>query len=250
MTGPAARFADPVELYDLCHQWVDHARHGARVAAFLRDLGVPVGGAVIEAACGTGLWLAALGPRWERGGFDLHASSLSRARTRVPHGTFWQADLADWAPAAPVEAVLCLFGALAYVPEAQLDAAAACLADALAPGGVALVEPWVRPDEFVAGQPQQVVVDTPWLKVCRQVLPRREGDQAVLAFHHLVSGPGLPPALVRSEDRLWLRDDARLAAALTHAGLREAGAIEGTMPGRQITAWRARSSADRVGSIG
>ena len=122
--------------------------------------------------------------------------------------------------------------------DADLPRAAACLARALAPGGLALVEPWVRPDGFTPGRPQLVVVDTPWLKVCRQVLPRREGDLAVLDFHHLVSGPGLPPTLVRSTDRLHLRPDATLFAALEGAGLRRLGGLPGTMPDREISLWR------------
>lgn len=235
---PAARFAEPIELYDLCHQWVDHAAHGARMAEALRAAGLPEGATVLEGACGTGLWLSALGPGWRRAGFDLDRDSLSRAQARIPDGRFFEADLADWRVERPVDAVLLVFGALAYVPDAALAGAAACVAQALAPGGVALVEPWVAPADFQPGRPQLVVVDTPYLKVCRQVLPRRDGDAAVLDFHHLITAAGLPPRLVRTTDRLVLRDDAVLDAALQGAGLHLEDRIPGTMPGRTMGLWR------------
>ncbi len=171
-------------------------------------------------------------------GFDLDEASLRRARGRVPGGHFFVGDLADWAPPAQVDAVLALFGALAYLSDASLPGGARCIHDALRPGGLALVEPWVRPGEFTAHRPQQVVVDSPWLKLCRQVLPRKEGDQAVLEFHHLVCGPGLPPRQVVTKERLTLREDEALERVLNDAGLRLEGRIEGTMPDRQIGIWR------------
>lgn len=235
---PARRFLDPVELYDLCHQWIDHAGHAGRVGAFLDQLGVPEDGTVVEAACGSGLWLSHLpGAARRRGGFDLDASALARARLRVPGGTFVQADLCRWHWTEPLDAILVLFGALAYVSDDALPAAVACLAEALRPGGVALVEPWVEPSEFVPA-PQLVVVDTPALKVCRQVLPVCVDGWVDLAFHHMVTARGVPPTVVVTRDRLRLRDTAVLEAALVSAGLRKVGSIPGTAPGRAVSAWR------------
>lgn len=237
--SPARRFLEPVELYDLCHQWIDHRGHGGRIAAFLDELGVPEGGLVVEAACGSGLWLAQVPPRWRRGGFDLDAASLRRAAGRVPGARFERADLCDWTWPEPVDAALALFGALAYVSDEALPVAVAALRDVLAPGGVALVEPWVDPADFVAA-PQMVVVDTPALKVARQVLPAAHQGWVELAFHHHVTARGLRPTTVVTHDRLRLRPTLDLENALVEGGLEQVGAIAGTAAGRQITAWRRR----------
>src|SRR5690606_5704449 len=39
-------------------------------------------------------------------------------------------------------------------------------------------------------RPYMQVVDTPFLKVARQCVTRREGDVSVLEFHYLVARPG------------------------------------------------------------
>ena len=244
---PALRFAEPAALYDLCHQWLDHRAVLAPVVDALHRHGLADDGRVLEACCGTGLWLAALPPGLRRLGFDLDAPSLAVARARLPDATLFTADLRDWRlPAtvsSPVDAIIAIFGALAYLDDLALPAGIHCLAAALRPGGLLVAEPWVSEQEAQVGVPALLTVDTPHIKLSRHVLPVRTreaagGAQVHLSFHHLLTATGLPPRLIVTEDRLSLRSPDALDAALRAGGFVLREQLPGTAPGRQIGIWQ------------
>lgn len=234
----AARFAEPAALYDLCHQWIDHRAVAAQIEAALLEVGVPDGARLLEACCGTGLWLAALPERYQRLGFDLDAPSLAVARARLPAAQLFEARLQDWRVDEPVDVILAIFGALAYLSEAELPAGIAALHAALRPGGLLLAEPWVSPEELQPHKPELLTIDTPHLKLSRQVLPERQGDAVLLRFHHLLTATGLPPRLIITEDRLTLRSPGALHQALRQGGFSLLRELPGTGPDRQIGLWR------------
>ena len=234
----AARFAEPAALYDLCHQWIDHRGVAAQIEAALLAAGVPDGARLLEVCCGTGLWLAALPARYDRLGFDLDPKSLAVARARLPDARLFEADLSDWRVEEPVDVVLAIFGALAYLSDQALPAGVAAIHAALRPGGLLVAEPWVAPEELQAHKPELLTLDTPHLKLSRQVLPERRGREVHLRFHHLLTASGLPPRLIVTEDRLHLRTATELHQALRRGGFRLEAELQGTGPDRQIGLWR------------
>ena len=213
MAHPGARFSNTAELYDLVYHFKDYRGDAQRIAQMLVGHGLKGGAAVLEGACGTGAYLQFLrGVR--RFGYDLDPAMLKVARARVPDATLWKADLARPDIPEPMDAILLLFGALGYVPPEALDACIEAHAQALAPGGLMLVEPWVAPDAFQPNRPHMATYETPFLKIARQVIPRLEDGWCVLDFHFLVSRPDFPVEHLQTTDRLYLHDHDRLEAAL------------------------------------
>lgn len=238
---PPDPYGNPANLYDLVYQWRDYAGHTARLVEMLDAHGVRDGEAVLEAACGTGVYLRPLSRRWSVAGFDLDPSMLTVARSHLPQGHFFAADLRDFAVDEPVGAVLALFGALAYVPPEHLPGAARSLRRALRPGGVAVVESWRSPERFEPEIPHMVTVDTRFLKVARVVVPKRMGGRAVLDFRWLVARPGYPVTELSTRDELWLYTPEELEDRLVGAGLEVVERGSGFM--EDATLWILRAPA-------
>lgn len=87
---------------------------------------------VLEVGCAFGLFLSALGPRWERYGSDLSAYAIEHARRSVPEARFVQAGAAD----RPFEGsfdLIAAFDVLEHVPD--LEAVARTARASLRPNG-------------------------------------------------------------------------------------------------------------------
>ncbi|MGW0760320.1 class I SAM-dependent methyltransferase [Streptomyces sp. NPDC002814] len=106
--------------------------------AVLDDL--PVGGDVLELACGTGQWTGRLAAR-ARSVTAVDAAAevlaLARARTTSPTVRFIQADLFAWQPPRRYDTVFFAFW-LSHVPPTRWPGFWNTVAAALAPGGKAI----------------------------------------------------------------------------------------------------------------
>jgi SAM-dependent methyltransferase len=212
---------DRAELYDRIYQWKEYAAEALQVRERLRAEGVPDGARVLEGACGTGNYLVHLAAWYEVEGFDLAEGMLARARTKLPDARLRRADLERFSVDEPVHAFLCLFSSIGYVgPLDALERAAARVAAALRPGGVALVQPWFSPATIVPGHPGLTTYVDPDLKLARADVVRVDGRRTVLDFHWLVARRGAP-GVERFEDRhvLWLYTPDELVGAFRKAGL-------------------------------
>ena len=69
----------------------------------------------------------------------------------------------------------------------RLEKAAACLAAAVRPGGVLLLEPWFTEEKWLSGSPHMNTFSDVDLKVCRQVVSRNEGPMSIMDMHWLVA---------------------------------------------------------------
>lgn len=232
--SPGARFSKPAELYDLIYDWKDYAGDAERVRELLHEAGIADGARVLEAACGTASYLAPLAEHFEIAGFDLDDEMLAVARRKLPGGRFFRADLADFEVDEPFDAVLVLFGGVGYVAPGALAGCARSIAGALVDGGVALVEPWLGEAEFEPHTPHMLTVDTPFLKVARQCIPRREGDRAILDFHWLIARPGFEVEHVVEPNHLWLHEPDDVAAAFEAAGFAVERLDEGFMQEQRL----------------
>ena len=60
----------------------------------------------------------------------------------------------------------------------------------LKPGGVLIVEPWLRPEQFKGGRVWSDFVDEPDLKVARMTVAERDDRIVNLTMRHMVGRPG------------------------------------------------------------
>ncbi len=236
-------YRDRAELYDLIYHWKNYQAEAARVREKLAAEGIPDGSRVLEAACGTGSYLQHLRESYDLTGFDRSEEMLAIAREKLPAGlTLFRADMAGFTVDRPYDALLCLFSSIGYLyPEARLRAAAKCFADAVRPGGVLVIEPWIAPEEYRPGYGSIQTYDRPELKLCRASLGQRDGDIAVMDFHWLVLRTGAD-AVEHLVDvhRMWLCPRELMLRVFREAGFECRLDPEGLMPGRGLIIGRRR----------
>ncbi|GHB71077.1 hypothetical protein GCM10010377_72180 [Streptomyces viridiviolaceus] len=109
-----------------------------RLLAMVDDL--PVGGDVLELACGTGQWTSLLAARAHAVtavDASLEALTIARARTASSNVQFLLADVFDWRPTQRYDTVFFAFW-LSHVPPTRLPAFWDAVSAMLAPGGKAV----------------------------------------------------------------------------------------------------------------
>jgi dTDP-3-amino-3,4,6-trideoxy-alpha-D-glucopyranose N,N-dimethyltransferase len=118
------------------------------------------------------------------------------------------------------DAVTCLFSAIAYMQStAELDEAVSNLRRHLAPGGVLVVDGWIRPQSWHNGTVQVLSNRENGLGAARVVVSRRDGARTTLELHHLIgSVDGVEYQVEEHHLTLFRDDDYR--GAFERAGLR------------------------------
>jgi SAM-dependent methyltransferase len=159
-------------------------------------------------------------------GLDIEPGFLAMARERNPGLVFHEGDMIRFALGRTFDVITCLFSSVGYVKTADaLKATIACIAAHLRPGGLAVIEPWFRPDQWRAGSLHVLTVDEPELKLCRMNRSdtNADGSRSVLDFHYLVgTAEGVRHFTEHHELGLFTIEqfaDAGAAAGLTHRHL-------------------------------
>jgi daunosaminyl-N,N-dimethyltransferase/N-dimethyltransferase len=215
-------------LYDLIYHWKDYAADARRVRNFLESEGIPDGSRVVEAACGTGSHLLHLSEWYEVSGYDLGEGMLEVAREKLPDVPLSRADMRDHVVTPPADALLCLFSSIGYAfPDETLIATLGCFAASVRPGGVVLVEPWLRPADYRDGSAHLHTYDDEEIKVARASVAQAEGRLTILEEHWVVARANVGTESFVDHDELWMYTDEEMAAAFEAAGL-DACRMQGT----------------------
>jgi SAM-dependent methyltransferase len=144
---------------------------------------------LLDVGCGTGLHLAQLRQWYDVAGVDRSSSMLAVARSRLGRDVLLQpADMRDFDLERQFDVVTCLFSSIGYLTnDDDLRHAFQRFADHLTPGGVLVVDGWVRPDAWRDGYaPPPEQADDGATTVVRLVRSKRDGRLTTLEQHHLV----------------------------------------------------------------
>jgi SAM-dependent methyltransferase len=178
-------FSKTAVFYDAVYSFKDYAAEASDVRALIESRKRSEGNELLDVACGTGLHLAHLRRHYRVEGLDEEL--LSIARERLPDVPLHAGDMTAFDLGKRFDAVVCLFSSIGYVGTIEgLHAAVECLARHTKPGGVVVVEPWLRPDVFSDGHLSSLFVDQPELKLARMSISRREGRLSIFDFEYLV----------------------------------------------------------------
>ncbi|MEE8143470.1 MAG: methyltransferase domain-containing protein [Planctomycetota bacterium] len=235
-TEQNALYGRRAEYYDYLYDFKPYDEEAARLHEILAGLGIKDDARVLEAACGTGAYLVHLKNWYQVSGLDLSPELLEIAKKKLPEVSLMQADMADFTVEKPYDALLCLFSSIGYVyPEKKLRKAAHCFAQAVRPGGVLVVEPWLTREKIIPDHIAMQTYDGKDLKLCRSVIPRIEGDLLVFDFHWLAVERGAPDVEYTVErHKLWLCPTQTLLAAFEEAGFESRFEPDGFLPDRGL----------------
>lgn len=182
---------------------------------------------LLDVACGTGLHLEYFAKSFKRvEGLDLSEEQLAIARERLPEVKFHQYNMMSFSlaegldgPESSFDVVTCLFSAVGHLTDYdQLRYAVRSMAAHLNPGGVLIIQPWIFPENFSAGDMHATFVDSDDIKVARMSVTTREENVAVVEMHHMVGRPDVVETFVETH-RLTMFTDEEYRRTFQRAGL-------------------------------
>jgi SAM-dependent methyltransferase len=211
-----APFSRSATVYDLLYEAAgkDYAAEAAELHRLVQERR-PGAATLLDVACGTGAHLAHLARWYATAGADIAPAMLAEARRRCPGIDLVEVDMRALALDRRVDAVLCLFSAVGYMPSAaDLDAAIAAMARHLTPGGVLVVDGWIRPADWRdGGYLHALAAGDGDLAVTRLTSSHRDGRRTRLDMHHLVGTRehGIEHLVERHDLHLFTEDEYRHA---------------------------------------
>lgn len=185
-------FSESTELYDIIYsEFKDFEAEADEVAWLLRRV-CPAAKRILDVGCGTGRHAKALMQKhgFELEGLDIESGFLQIARERCPEASFFRGDMASFDLERTYDAVICLFSSIGYVRTLdRLGLAARSIRRHVAPGGIAIIEPWFTPDAFIPRALHMNTVDREDLKICRVNRTEVRDRISWMEFHYLVARP-------------------------------------------------------------
>lgn len=241
-------FRGTAHVYDLIYEAVgkDYAAESIQIQILIDERN-PGAHTLLDIACGTGGHLRHLRDRYEVTGVDLDAEMLEQARLHLPDVRLVEADMRELDLGGTFDAVICLFSSVGYVEGTdELDLAVRSMAQHLNPGGVLIIDGWVRPEAWIGGGHTSVDVATtdPEAKIARMVRSERVGARTSLEMHYLI-GTGERIEHVVEHHHLTLFEPQDYEAAFAKAGL-EVDVVQSPVPDRdRYVGHSAGASRDR-----
>jgi SAM-dependent methyltransferase len=221
-------------IYDLLYVCTGIKDYEAETAELRRIIEESSPGArtLLDVACGTGAHVAALSRWYEVEGADISPAMLEVARGRVPGVALHQADMRAIDLGKTFDAVICLFSSIGYITDpTEMRSTVARLAAHVAPGGVLILDGWVRPDAWREGnRPEPEIARDSETTVVRLAATWRKGSITEMDMHHLVQTADGVEYFIEHH-RLALTATEDYVAAVESAGL-SARVIPDYMPGR------------------
>ena len=232
---PEHMYEKSARIYDLLYVGTGIKDYQAETVELRRIIEQSNAGArtLLDVACGTGAHLAELSRWYELEGADISPAMLAVARVRVAPGTpLHQADMRTIDLGKTFDAVICLFSSIGYVTDpSEMRAAVTRLAAHVAPGGVLILDGWVRPDAWREGyRPEPEIARDGETTVVRLAAAWREENITEMDMHHLVQTADGVEYFVEHHS-LALTPTEDYVAAVEGAGLM-ARVVPDYMPGR------------------
>lgn len=227
---PLPAYRESAAFYDAIYSFKDYARESRQIERLVRKYGRPDSRTLLDVACGTGNHLAQLRRRFQVTGVEPNPAMLRVARRKLPGVPLVRARMETFDLGRSFDVVTCLFSAIGYVrSERDLRGTLARFAAHVRPGGVVIVEPWIRASDYRTGRYHAQIFGTPERPIARMNRSLRRGARSIMDMHHLVATDGGVQHWVEHHD-LGL-----FSARAYRAAFRAAGLEPHSLPGWQAS---------------
>jgi SAM-dependent methyltransferase len=150
----------------------------------------PGAASLLDVACGTGKHLELLRATFaDVAGVDLDDGLLAVAHERLPDVPLTRGDMRTFDLGRTRDVVTCLFSSVGYLrDDEELAAAIGRMAAHLSPGGLLVVDGWIRPDAWWPGTNVQALAETSdGVAAARVARTWRDGDRTILDMRYLIA---------------------------------------------------------------
>lgn len=180
-------FTKTARFYDAIYSFKDYCEEVEFLVKLIReDLSVK-GDRLLDVACGTGHHLEYLKNDFTVSGLDLDADMVEIARSKSPEGSFYIADMIDFAVPGPFDVITCLFSSIGYVRTlSNLEKTLKSFKKHLNLDGVVIIEPWFTPATFKSGTVHGLLVNEPDIKIARVNTSKVDGRISSFRMHYLI----------------------------------------------------------------
>jgi SAM-dependent methyltransferase len=213
-------FDRSAHVYDLLYGFKDYEGESADLVRLIRSRNAEAR-SLLDVACGTGMHLSHLRETFpDIAGVDLDAGMLEVARGRLPDVSFTVGDMRTFDLGRRFDAVTCLFSSVGYLPSADdLAEAISRMAAHLQPGGVLVIDGWIKPDRWLdPGRAHALAETGEDLAAARVSRSSRDGAVTTLEMRYLIAdAEGFSTAEETHVLRLFTDEEYR--AAFRGAGL-------------------------------
>lgn len=213
----------------------DYGAESRTLESLVRRLGRSRGRTWLDVACGTGRHLSFIRRHYAVTGVDASREMLRIARRRLPRTRMVLADMRDFRLDESFDVVSCLFSAIGHLKtERDLEVTFANFARHLKPGGVAVIEPWIDPEDFRQGYVHLLTQQGPSATVVRMASSSRRGRRSAIHYHYLIGRPGHGIEHFEEVDLGLLVSRHRLLELMERAGLAARFLKDGLPSGRGL----------------
>jgi SAM-dependent methyltransferase len=227
-------FRHSAHVYDLLYEATgkDYRAESTTLHAFIQQR-APHARALLDVGCGTGGHLVYLRQFYDVVGLDVDPGMLGEAQRRLPGVRFIEGDMRTFDIGQKFDAVVCLFSSIGYMGSAKdLNRAVCAMSSHLRPGGVFVLDGWIRPDAWSDDEPIRLHhASDATVTVTRMSRSHRQGKTTFLDMHHLIGSPeGIEYALDVHEMTLF--EPRQYEDGLRSAGLISIETLPSPSPGR------------------
>ena len=217
-----ALYDDLAVYYDRIYAGKDYAADARRLRQIARRYLRRPGRTLLDVACGTGRHLAEFRRHFRVEGVDVSAPMLRVARRALGRGVpLHRADMRSFRLGRRFDVVVCLFSAIGYLTTRRdRDRALQRFYDHVEPGGVLLVEGWVRPARWRGDGAHLQTYDGPDTKIARVTSTQRSAGISRLEMHYLIGEPGRSVRHVVERHTNALVEPSDMLASFRAAGFR------------------------------
>ncbi|HYK94202.1 MAG TPA: class I SAM-dependent methyltransferase [Thermoplasmata archaeon] len=210
-------------FYDRIYHWKDYDTEARNLLRYARAaLGRPPH-SLLDVTCGTGRHLNAFRRRIPRvAGVDASRPMLREARRRLgPSVPLVVGDMRTFRLDARYDVLTCLFSAIGYLrTRRDRDRALVNFYRHLEPGGVVLVEGWIRRSAFLGGHVALQTYEGKDAKIARVSVSRVVGGSSDIEMHTLVGQRGRRILHTVEHHRNALYEPPELLGSFRRAGFR------------------------------
>jgi len=176
------------QIYDLIYSNKDYQQDSERVQKFIERYKQSSGNDLLEVACGSGNYLHYLKNQFNCTGIDINEGILNVAKKKVKGVRFLKGNMINFSLHKKFDVIACLFSSIGYVKTYEnLHKTITNFYNHLNQGGVVIIEPWISPENFKAGESHLKTYQDENIKIARLDVSQRKGNLSILDFHFVVA---------------------------------------------------------------